>query len=34
MKELEDLNKYVNEYYKCNLTDGNRLNVLCSFWKR
>ena len=28
MKELEDLNKYVNEYYKCNLTDGNRLNVL------
>ena len=28
MKELEDLNKYVNEYYKCNLTDGERLNVL------
>jgi len=28
MKELEDLNRYVNEYYKCNLTDGERLNVL------
>lgn len=28
MKELEDLNKYINEYYTCNLTDGNQLNRL------
>lgn len=28
MKELEDLNNYVNEYYTCNLTDGNQLNRL------
>lgn len=28
MKELEDLNNYVNEYYTCNLTDGEQLNRL------
>ena len=28
MKELNDLNKYVNEYYRCNLTDGNQLSRL------
>lgn len=28
MKEIEDLNKYVNQYYKCNLQDGNELNFL------
>lgn len=28
MKELKDLNKYVNEYYKCNLSDGNQLSKL------
>ena len=28
MKELEKLNELVNEYYKCNLQDGDRLNYL------
>ena len=28
MKELDDLNKYINRYYKCNLQDGNELNYL------
>jgi hypothetical protein len=28
MKELEDLNRYVNQYYKCTLQDGNELNFL------
>lgn len=28
MNELEKLNKFVNEYYKCNLQDGEQLNNL------
>lgn len=28
MKELEQLNKYVNQYYNCNLQDGNKLSEL------
>lgn len=28
MKELEKLNKYVNEYYSCNRTDGEQLLML------
>jgi len=28
MQELEQLNKYVNQYYKCNLQDGNELSLL------
>ena len=27
-KQISDLNKYVNEYYKCNLQDGNQLSLL------
>ena len=27
-KQLSDLNKYVNEYYSCNLQDGNKLSLL------
>jgi len=26
-KQIEDLNKYVNMYYKCNLQDGNELSL-------
>lgn len=26
--QIEDLNKYVNEYYKSNLQDGNELSML------
>jgi hypothetical protein len=28
MKEIEKLNEYVNQYYKCNLQDGNELSFL------
>jgi hypothetical protein len=28
MKEIEKLNKYVNQYYNSNLKDGNELNFL------
>jgi hypothetical protein len=28
MKEIETLNKYVNQYYNSNLKDGNELNFL------
>lgn len=28
MNELEKLNKYVNQYYRCNLQDGNELSEL------
>lgn len=28
MKEIEQLNSFVNEYYKLNLNDGDRLNYL------
>ena len=28
MNELEKLNKYVNQYYKCNLQNGNELSEL------
>ena len=27
-KQIADLNKYVNQYYKCNLQDGNELSLL------
>ena len=27
-KQIEDLNKYVKEYYTCNLQDGNQLSKL------
>lgn len=27
-KQIEELNKYVNEYYKCNLQDGEQLSTL------
>jgi hypothetical protein len=27
-KQISDLNKYVNQYYKCNLQDGNELSLL------
>jgi hypothetical protein len=27
-KQIEDLNTYVQEYYKCNLQDGNQLSLL------
>jgi len=26
--EIEDMNKYVNQYYKCDLQDGNELSTL------
>ena len=28
MNEIEKLNTYVNQYYKCNLQDGNELSEL------
>ena len=28
MKEIETLNKYVNDYYTCNLSDGEKLSLL------
>lgn len=27
-KQITDLNKFVNEYYSCNLQDGNKLSFL------